>query len=78
MGFLGTIEHDTLPEMRADLPKRIEFHLQIAMPKAKVLDILREVHNVASGGHPSVKKILINVREILLDSLSAKCTRLVL
>lgn len=34
MGFLGTTEHDTLPEMRADQPKRIEFHLQDSYAKS--------------------------------------------
>ena len=44
-------------------PNGKEFHLQVVVPKAKVKDVLREVHDGVSGGHLGVKRTLTKVRE---------------
>lgn len=46
------------------------------MPKAEVPDVLREVHDEVSSGHPNVKKTLLTVRETLylLRSWHDSCT----
>lgn len=40
-----------------------EFHLQIIVPRTRVPDVLREIHDGVSGGHLGVKRTLTKVRE---------------
>lgn len=44
-------------------PNGREFHLQLVVPRERIKDVLREVHDGVTGGHLGVKRTLTKLRE---------------